>query len=71
MEELLQNLETDAHGQVVHLSLYSGLRKHWDLFGNDLLYCFDIPGLPQVRQSRGLTTLAGSSTEIPREPLFI
>jgi len=21
--------------------------KHWDLFGDDLLHCFDIPGLPQ------------------------
>ena len=47
MEELLQNLEIDAHGQGVPLSLYSGLRKRWDLFGDDLLHCFDIPGLPQ------------------------
>lgn len=47
MEELLQSLEIDVRGQVVPLSLYSGLRKRWDLFGDDLLYCFDIPGLPQ------------------------
>jgi hypothetical protein len=47
MEELLQNLDIDARGQVVLLSLYSGLRKRWTLFGDDLLYCFDIPGLPQ------------------------
>ena len=47
MEELLQKLEIDAHGQGVPLSLYSGLRKRWDLFGDDLLHCFDIPGLPQ------------------------
>lgn len=46
MEELLQNFAIDACGQVVLLSLYSGLRKRWDLFGDDLLYCFDIPGLP-------------------------
>ena len=47
MEELLQNFEMDAHGQEVPLSLYRGLRKRWDLFGDDLLHCFDIPGLPQ------------------------
>lgn len=47
MEELLQNLDIDACGQVVLRSLYSGLRKRWTLFGDDLLYCFDIPGLPQ------------------------
>ena len=47
MEELLQNFAIDAHNQVVPLSLYSGLRKRWDLFGDDLLHCFDIPGLPQ------------------------
>lgn len=47
MEELLSTFESDAHGQVVPLALYGGLRKRWDLFGDDLLHCFDIPGLPQ------------------------
>jgi hypothetical protein len=47
MEELLQNFTRDAGGQVVPLALYSGLRKRWDEFGDDLLHCFDIPGLPQ------------------------
>jgi hypothetical protein len=47
MEELLRTFESDAHGQVVPLALYGGLRKRWDQFGDDLLHCFDIPGLPQ------------------------
>lgn len=47
MEELLRNFNSTAQGQVVPLALYSGLRKRWDLFGSDLLHCFDIPGLPQ------------------------
>lgn len=47
MEALLQSLEIDARDQAVPLSLYSALRKRWDLFGDDLLHCFDIPGLPQ------------------------
>jgi hypothetical protein len=46
MEELLQKFAIDACGHVLLLSLYSGLRKRWNLFGDDLLYCFDIPGLP-------------------------
>jgi hypothetical protein len=47
MEDLLRSFESDASGQVVPLSLYCGLRKRWNLFGEDLLHCFDIPGLPQ------------------------
>ena len=47
MEKLLQSLESNTCGQVILLSLYSGLRKRWNLFGDDLLYCYDIPGLPQ------------------------
>lgn len=47
MEELLHKLEIEARGQIVLASLYSGLRKRWNLFGDDLLHCFDIPGLPQ------------------------
>jgi hypothetical protein len=47
MDELLQNFEIDARDQGIPLMLYSGLRKRWDLFGDDLLHCFDIPSLPQ------------------------
>lgn len=46
MDDLLRNFESDAHGQAIPLSLYTGLRKRWDSFGDDLLHCFDIPGLP-------------------------
>jgi hypothetical protein len=47
MEELIRTFGSDAHGQVVPQALYGGLRKRWDLFGDDLLHCYDIPGLPQ------------------------
>ena len=46
METLLRNFHSAAEGQVIPLALYSGLRKRWDLFGDDLLHCFEIPGLP-------------------------
>lgn len=47
MQELLQDLEAKARDQAILRSLYDGLRKRWEMFGDDLLYCFDIPGLPQ------------------------
>lgn len=47
MEAMLFNFAAEAQGQVVPLALYSGLRKRWDLFADDLLHCFEIPGLPQ------------------------
>lgn len=47
MLELLQELEPEARNQAILRSLYTGLRKRWEMFGDDLLYCFDIPGLPQ------------------------
>ena len=47
MQELLQELETETRNQAILRTLYDGLRKRWELFGDDLLYCYDIPGLPQ------------------------
>jgi hypothetical protein len=47
MEDLLRDFNSAAQAQVVPLALYSGLQKRWDLFGDDLLHCFNIPGLPQ------------------------
>lgn len=47
MEELLQRFKIAAYAHTIPLALYSGLQKRWLLFGDDLLHCFDIPGLPQ------------------------
>lgn len=47
MEALLLNFAAETQGQVVPLALYNGLRKRWALFADDLLHCFDMPGLPQ------------------------
>ena len=46
MEAVLQSFSIAADGQVIPLALYSGFRKRWELFGDDLLHCFEIPGLP-------------------------
>ena len=46
MQTLLQSFSSAADGQVIPLALYGGFRKRWELFGDDLLHCFEIPGLP-------------------------
>lgn len=46
MQDLLREFALDARGQVVPMVLYSGLQYRWGLIGNDLLHCYDIPGLP-------------------------
>ena len=47
IQALLISFESQARGQRILLSIYHGLRKRWELFGSDLLHCFDVPGLPQ------------------------
>jgi hypothetical protein len=47
LQALLQDLETEARHQALLRALYDGLRKRWEMFADDLLYCFAIPGLPQ------------------------
>ena len=47
METLLQELRQQAMtGHQVLKTLYSALDYRWNLYGKDLLPCYDIPGLP-------------------------
>lgn len=46
MQGLLREFALDAQGQVIPMALYSGLKYRWGLIGNDLLHCYEIPGLP-------------------------
>jgi hypothetical protein len=47
METLLQQLSQQAQaGHYVLKSLYSAVDYRWNLYGQDLLPCYDIPGLP-------------------------
>jgi len=41
--------ETRASGRVqrAQIRLQGVLKRRWELFGQELLYCYDIPGLPQ------------------------
>jgi hypothetical protein len=47
METLLQQLRQQSQtGHQVLRTLYSALDYRWNLYGQDLLPCYDIPGLP-------------------------
>lgn len=47
METLLQELHQQAQaGHYVLKSLYNAVDYRWKLYGQDLLPCYDIPGLP-------------------------
>lgn len=46
MERLLQRFHPDAGIQPVQAKLAVALRKRWKLYCQELLHCYDIPGLP-------------------------
>ena len=46
MEALIQEFHPDARRQPVQSRLLVALQKRWKLYGPELLYCYDIPGLP-------------------------
>jgi hypothetical protein len=46
MEALIQEFHPDAWRQPVQSRLLDALRKRWRSYGQELLYCYDIPGLP-------------------------
>ena len=47
METLIQSFHPDPRTQRPQSLIRSGLRKRWRLYQPELLYCYDIHGLPQ------------------------
>jgi hypothetical protein len=47
MERLLQTWQAVGSVQQAQKDLISALRKRWNLYGKELLYCYDIAALPQ------------------------
>jgi hypothetical protein len=52
-QQVAEEMEAHLHGfhptgklQRAQVSLYSALHKRWKLYAQELLYCYDIPGLP-------------------------
>jgi hypothetical protein len=46
MEAFLQDFHPNAWRQPVQTRLLDALQKRWRSYGQELLYCYDIPGLP-------------------------
>ena len=46
MTALLEQFQQQAKDNRVLSSLYSAVSYRWQLYGKDLLHCYDIPGLP-------------------------
>ena len=46
MEQLLAAFQPDFKRQPAQLALYNALYRTWQVFGPDLLHCYDIQGLP-------------------------
>jgi len=47
MTKLIQETRPSGKIQWAQVRLLNALKKRWELFGQELLYAYDIPGLPQ------------------------
>jgi len=47
VEDLIGQFNPTGKHQRAQISLYNALQKRWRLYAQELLFCYDIPGLPQ------------------------
>lgn len=47
MEDLIHQFCPTGKHQRAQIRLYNALKKRWGLYAQELLFCYDIPGLPQ------------------------
>ena len=47
MTRLIEKTRPIGRLQRAQIRLLGALKRRWELYGQELLYCFDIPGLPQ------------------------
>ena len=47
MTKLIGETRPSGKVQRAQIRLQGALKRRWELFGQELLYCYDIPGLPQ------------------------
>ena len=47
MENLIRQFHPTTRCQRAQIALHSALQKRWGLYAEELLFCYDIPGLPQ------------------------
>jgi len=47
MADLIRQFHPISKDQRAQIRLYNALQKRWNLYADELLFCYDIPGLPQ------------------------
>jgi hypothetical protein len=47
MEALIRQFHPTSRCQRAQIALHNALQKRWGLYAEELLFCYDIPGLPQ------------------------
>jgi hypothetical protein len=47
MQTLIRQFHPTSQDQRAQISLQNALQKRWDLYADELLFCYDLPGLPQ------------------------
>ncbi|HZD57565.1 MAG TPA: hypothetical protein VE136_12610 [Anaerolineales bacterium] len=47
MEDLIRQFHPTGRCQRAQIALHNALQKRWGLYAEELLFCYDIPGLPQ------------------------
>jgi len=48
IEELMRQFHPTGRHQQAQIRLYNALQKRWGLYAQELLFCYDIPGLPRI-----------------------
>jgi hypothetical protein len=46
MKVLMEQFQPDLKRQPAQAALYHAWRRHWEAYGDHLVHCYDIPGLP-------------------------
>ena len=47
MQALMRQFHPTSQDQRAQISLQNALQKRWDLYADELLFCYNLPGLPQ------------------------
>ena len=47
IEDLIRQFNPTSKHQRAQIALYNALQKRWSLYAQELLFCYDLPGLPQ------------------------
>ena len=65
MADLIRQFHPISKHQRAQIRLYNALQKRWNLYADELLFCYDIPGLPQDNLQMESPVRASPTTPAP------